>query len=70
MGELHERCTKCGHLVTSHDPGAGCTERVPGTMERMPGTCDCGAPDVLADVLPFRSRSQRDEERNRATYFE
>jgi hypothetical protein len=39
-------------------------------MERMPGTCDCGAPDVLADVLPFRSRSQRDEERNRATYFE
>jgi hypothetical protein len=62
MGELQARCTKCGHLLISHEP-SGCTERVPGTMERMPGTCDCGAPEVLAEVLPFRSRSERDAER-------
>jgi hypothetical protein len=32
-------------------------------MKRMPGTCDCGAPEVLADVLPFRSRTERDAAR-------
>jgi hypothetical protein len=66
MGDTHERCTKCGHLLASHEPGIGCTERVPGTMERMPGTCDCGAPEVLADVLPFRTRSERDAGRSAA----
>ena len=50
----------CGHLIASHEPGVGCTEHVPGTMERMPGNCNCGAPEVLADVIPFRSRDERD----------
>jgi hypothetical protein len=59
MGEIGERCTACGHLLVSHDPLTGCTERVPGMMERMPGACECGAQPVLADVLPFRSRSER-----------
>jgi hypothetical protein len=45
-----------------HDPATGCTERVPGTKERMPGACGCGTPPVLADVLPFRTRSARDLE--------
>jgi hypothetical protein len=31
----------------------------------MPGTCDCGAPEVLADVIQFRSRSQREAELTR-----
>jgi hypothetical protein len=26
----------------------------------MPGSCGCGAPPVLADVIPFRTRSERD----------
>jgi hypothetical protein len=60
MGGINERCTKCGHLLASHAPDVGCTDRVPGTMERMPGACGCGAPEVLADVIPFRTRSQRD----------
>jgi hypothetical protein len=33
-------------------------------MERMPGSCDCGAPEVLADVIPFRSRSEREGNRS------
>ena len=60
MGDKNDRCTKCGHWLLSHEPEAGCTERVPGTMERMPGKCNCGAPEVLADVIPFRSRSDRE----------
>jgi hypothetical protein len=44
-----------------HDAAAGCTERVPGTKERMPGACGCGTPPVLADVIPFRPRSVRDQ---------
>ena len=63
MGDGQDRCVKCGHLLEAHVPGVGCTDRVPGTMERMPGTCDCGAPEVLADVLPFRSRDERDAAR-------
>jgi hypothetical protein len=59
MGENNERCTKCGHPLGSHEPVTGCIERVPGTMERMPGPCTCGAPGVLADVIPFRSRNDR-----------
>lgn len=64
MGENGERCAVCGHLFSAHDPVAGCTERVPGTMQRMPGACGCGAPPVLADVLPFRTRGERDAERS------
>lgn len=64
MGDTAERCTKCGHLVASHDPQAGCTERVPGTMDRMPGACACGAPEVLADVIPFRTRNEREAARD------
>jgi hypothetical protein len=60
MGEFSERCETCGHLIAAHDPVAGCQERVPGTMERMPGACGCGLPPVLADVLQFRTRSERD----------
>jgi hypothetical protein len=63
MGETHDRCLECGHLLLSHETGTGCTERVPGTMARMPGTCDCGSPEVLADVIPFRTRSERDAAR-------
>ncbi len=62
MGEEDGRCTRCGHLLASHEPGVGCTEHVPGTMERMPGTCNCGAPGVLADVIPFRSRDERERQ--------
>jgi hypothetical protein len=61
MGEMGERCPTCGHLILSHDPLIGCTERVPGTMQRMPGACECGARPVLADVLPFRSRTIRND---------
>jgi hypothetical protein len=50
-------------MLQSHEPI--CTERVPGTMERMPGTCNCGAPEVLAEVIQFRSRSQREAELTR-----
>jgi hypothetical protein len=32
-------------------------------MERMPGTCDCGAPEVLANIIPFRSRNERNAAR-------
>jgi len=60
MGGINEHCTKCGHLLASHAPDVGCTHHVPGTIERMPGACGCGAPEVLADVIPFRTRSQRD----------
>jgi hypothetical protein len=60
MGEIDERCLECGHLLVAHDPVVGCTERVPGTMERMPGACECGAKPVLADVIPFRSRAARE----------
>jgi hypothetical protein len=63
MGDSYDRCTDCGHLLVSHEPGVGCSERVPGTMERMPGTCGCGAPQILADILPFRSRNDRDADR-------
>jgi hypothetical protein len=59
MGEFSERCTTCGHLLVAHDPESGCTERVPGTKERMPGPCGCGGRPVLADVIPFRSRAER-----------
>jgi hypothetical protein len=64
MRDAGDRCTKCGHLLQTHDPQVGCTERVPGTMERMPGPCTCGAPEVLADVIPFRSRIERDAARD------
>jgi hypothetical protein len=60
MGENMERCRACGHLIAAHDPAEGCTERVPGTKERMPGACGCGLPPILADVIPFRTRSARD----------
>jgi hypothetical protein len=60
MGELGERCKTCGHLLAVHDALTGCSDRVPGTMDRMPGSCGCGAPPVLADVIPFRTRSERD----------
>jgi len=64
MADDFERCATCGHLLTSHDPQVGCTEHVPGTLERIPGPCGCGAPEVLADVIPFRSRSERDKARD------
>lgn len=60
MGEENDRCARCGHLIASHEPGVGCSEHVPGTMKRMPGTCKCGAPEVLAAVIPFRSRTERE----------
>lgn len=63
MGDRDDHCADCGHLLESHEPGLGCTERVPGTMERMPGTCDCGAPEVLANIIPFRSRNERNAAR-------
>jgi hypothetical protein len=59
MGEFAERCTRCGHLLVAHDSEDGCSERVPGTKERMPGPCGCGGKPVLADVIPFRSRADR-----------
>lgn len=59
MGDEGVRCLKCGHLSASHDPETGCTERVPGTKDRMPGPCACGAREVLADIIPFRSRTER-----------
>ena len=62
MGENIDRCGVCAHLVAAHDPAVGCTERVPGTKERMPGPCGCGSPPVLADILPFRTRSARNME--------
>jgi hypothetical protein len=62
MGDNDERCMKCRHPVTSHAPETGCSERVPGTLERMPGPCNCGATGVLADVIPFRSRNERASE--------
>jgi hypothetical protein len=65
MGD-DERCPSCGHLLTTHDPVVGCTDRVPGTKDRMPGACACGAKKVLADVIPFRSRAMREIEANGA----
>jgi hypothetical protein len=59
MGDTNERCTKCGHPAASHKSGV-CIERVPGTMERMPGPCNCGVPPVLAEVIPFRARNERE----------
>jgi hypothetical protein len=56
MGENDERCTICRHPVASHEPGVGCTERVPGMRERIPGPCGCGAGVLTADILPFRRR--------------
>ena len=60
MGDDNDRCNACGHPLSAHDPHAGCTDRVPGTMERMPGACACGAKKALADVIPFRSRAARE----------
>jgi hypothetical protein len=57
MGENKERCGACGHPVASHEPGVGCTERVPGMRDRIPGPCGCGAGVLTADILPFRRRS-------------
>jgi hypothetical protein len=56
MGENNERCTQCGHPVASHEPGVGCTERVPGMRDRIPGPCGCGTGVLSADILPFRRR--------------
>jgi hypothetical protein len=57
MGENMERCARCRHPLASHEPVRGCTERVPGTRDRIPGPCGCGgAGSTTADVLPFRRR--------------
>jgi hypothetical protein len=57
MGENTERCGRCRHPLAVHDPATGCTDRVPGTRDRIPGLCGCEGPGTgTADVLPFRRR--------------